>query len=357
MDKNTPLSDTSQPELKSTDAAGAGDDPLEQGISLEYKAGDNESIVSSSDNTTIQDANSGIVATESGSKKSSEPMKPGRLRRLKDHFNIYLLIFLLLVVGAAATTIVYYIKHRQATPVSDIAIKQQNLPAETLQELAANGVQVGDPKQVLNVQSNAVFAGTVLVKGELQIASGLKIGSGSLTLPEVSVGGTASINQLQAQSLSVSGDGRVNSLSVSNNLNVNGNGSFNGGLTTPQLSVGRLQLNGDLSVSRHLVAGGANPGRSNGAALGSGGTSSVSGSDIAGSISINTGGGAAAGCMVTVNFTTTYASTPHVVITPVGSGAAGIGYYINRSANNFSVCAASPPPSNSSFGFDYHVFE
>lgn len=289
--------------------------------------------------------------------KSDKSTPPGRLRRLKEHFNIYLLVFVLLVIIAVvATTIIYINSNKANTSAVNATIDQQNLPAETLQELAANGVQVGDPKQVLNIQSNAVFAGTVLVKGELQIAGGLKIGSGSLTLPEVTVGGTANINQLQTQTLDVSGNTRLNSLSVNNGLSVNGNGTFNGGVTTPQLSVGRLQLNGDLSITRHLIAGGATPGRSNGG-LGNGGTSSVSGSDTAGSISINTGGGATAGCMVTVNFANAYGSTPHVIITPVGSGAAGLSYYINRSANNFSVCTTTAPPSNSSFGFDYHVFE
>lgn len=285
------------------------------------------------------------------------PSQGNWLRRLWGHFNIYLLLFLLIVVIAGVVTAVTYIRNQSATSTTNGALTQQDLPASALQDLASSGVQVGDPKQVLNIQSNSVFAGAVLVKGELQVAGGLRIGSGSLNLPEVNVGGTAIINDLQSQTLDVAGNTSINDLSVRRNVSVNGNGTFNGGLTTSSLSVGRLQLNGDLVISRHLVAGGATPGRANGGALGGGGTSSVGGSDTAGSISINTGGSPAAGCFITVNFTAAFNATPHVVVTPVGSAAAGLNYYINRSTGNFSVCSTNPAPANASFGFDYHVFE
>lgn len=350
MDKNDDNQDV--PSLGSEDG-----NNLDQGTSLEYS----DSEATQTQSTVVAEGATSPLAQDGNSSDSpkDEPGKPekSRFRRFWEHFNLYLLVFVFIIILATVATVVMYVKNRSASITAPGTLTQQDLPSETLQELAANGVQVGDPKQVLNVQSNSVFAGAVLVKGELQVAGGLKIGSGSLALPEINVGGTASINQLQAQSLDVSGNARVNELSVLRNLNVNGNGTFNGGLTTPQLSVGRLQLNGDLAITRHIVAAGATPGRSNGSALGGGGTSSVSGSDTAGSITINTGGSASAGCLATVNFTNAFASTPHVVITPVGSAAAGLNYYVNRSTNNFSVCTTSPPPSNSSFGFDYHAFE
>lgn len=338
--------------------ASAEETSLESAGSLEY---DSASKDSAAGNATA-DLSSSINTSEalpasSGATGVSEPAQPGRLRRLWEHFNIYLLLFILIIVIAAIVTVVTYIRNKSDSSAANGALTQQNLPADTLQELASNGVQVGDPKQVLNIQSNSVFAGAVLVKGELQVAGGLRIGSGSLSLPEVNVGGTAVVNDLQSQTLDVAGNTSINDLSVRRNVSVNGNGTFNGGLTTSSLSVGRLQLNGDLVISRHLVAGGATPGRNNGGALGGGGTSSVGGSDTAGSISINTGGSPAAGCFITVNFTTAYNGTPHVIVTPVGSAAAGLNYYINRSNSNFSVCSTNSAPANSSFGFDYHVFE
>lgn len=335
---------------------------LEPAGSLEF-AEDTSTSPDSVRPTVVQpsDADSSTSITpfpgQQSEKVSSEPQKKHGLKQLWDHFNIYLLFFLLIIVIAAVVTVATYLRNKTATTASNGTLTQQNLPANTLEELANSGVQVGDPKQVLNIQSNSVFAGAVLVKGELQVAGGLRIGNGSLSLPEVNVGGSAVINDLQSQTLDVAGNSSVNDLSVRRNVNVNGNGTFNGGLTTSSLSVGRLQLNGDLVITRHLVAGGATPGRSNGGALGSGGTSSVGGSDTAGSISINTGGSPAAGCFITVNFTAAYGGTPHVIITPVGSAAAGLNYYVNRSANNFSVCSTNPAPGNASFGFDYHIFE
>jgi hypothetical protein len=58
-----------------------------------------------------------------------------------------------------------------------------------------------------------------------------------------------------------------------------------------------------------------------------------------------------------VNFTTKYNATPHVIVTPIGSAAANLAYYVNRSTSNFSICAANTPPSNASFGFDYFIVE
>jgi cytoskeletal protein CcmA (bactofilin family) len=215
---------------------------------------------------------------------------------------------------------------------------------------------VGDAKQILNVQSNAVFAGSVLVRGGLSVAGSIQT-SAPMSLPGLTVGGSASIDQLQVtKSLSVSGTASLqNGLTVAKNLNVSGDGTFTGNLSATQLTVNSFQLNNDLTLTHHIVAGGGTPSRSTGTALGSGGTSSVSGSDTAGSISVNTGSSPAAGCFITVNFTGKYNNTPHVIVTPINSGAGGLPYYVTRTSTNFSVCTTSPAPANSNFGFDYIV--
>lgn len=342
MDQNKPPSDT---DLEK-EASNVGE-------SLEYV----EPSAPASEDTAARLDSSDATTLSTQSSATQKAKEPNFLVRFWRHFNIYLTLFVLVIVIASVVVAVLYFKDRSTKVVTPGTINQQNLPADTLQELASNGVQVGDPKQVLNVQSNSVFAGAVLVKGELQVAGGLKIGSGSLLIPEVNVGGSAVINQLQAQTLGVAGQSQINELAVLRNINVNGSGTFNGGVTTPVLNVGKLQLNGDLAINRHIVAGGATPNRSNGNALGGGGTSSLNGSDTAGSISINTGSAPAAGCFLTLTFTSSFTASPHIVVTPVGSAAAGLDYYINRSATNFSVCTTSPAPANSAFGFDYHVFD
>lgn len=340
------------------ESGSGGDQQDVQGDSLEYSDdhvdGMHEGVDGNNNNPPA--SASGAAGHNTDDIPAKKVVTPSIFKRLWQHFNIYLLVFILIIIIASVVVSILYFKNRTANIITPGTINQQNLPAETLQELASNGVQVGDPKQVLNVQSNSVFAGAVLVKGELQAAGGLKIGSGSLAIPEINVGGSATIKRLQSETVDVSGQTRSGELSVLRNLSVSGSGSFNGGVTTPTLSVGRLQLNGDLALSRHIVAGGATPNRSNGSALGAGGTSSVSGSDTAGSISINTGSGPAAGCFTTIAFANAFTSTPRVVITPVGSAAAAINYYINRDAGSFSVCTTSPAPGNAAFGFDYHIF-
>ena len=67
--------------------------------------------------------------------------------------------------------------------------------------------------------------------------------------------------------------------------------------------------------------------------------------------------GGAAGFFGTVNFTSNYSQTPYVIVTPVGSAAGGLHYYISRSTGGFSICDSSTPPSGSSFGFDYFVVD
>jgi cytoskeletal protein CcmA (bactofilin family) len=335
-----------------------------EGESLEYNANAPQ-VISPTNPTTSTSTEGGSSESgsdntiiQSGASKTPSTHTLGKVRGLWERINIYLLLFILILIISLVAVAVIYFKNRSTENKPSDSITQQQLSPEALEELAESGVQVGDPKQVLSVQSNSVFAGTVLVKGELQVAGGLKIGSGGLAIPEVTVGGTAVVNQLQTQSLAVAGNAAIQGqLTVQQSLSVNGNGTFNGAVTTPQITTGRLQLTGDLVLTRHIVAGGSIPGRTNGGSLGSGGTTSLSGSDTAGTITVNTGSGAGAGCLITVNFAQGFSSTPHVSVTPVGSGAAGLDYYINRTGSNFSVCTANAAPSNQSFGFDYIVLE
>jgi hypothetical protein len=56
---------------------------------------------------------------------------------------------------------------------------------------------------------------------------------------------------------------------------------------------------------------------------------------------------------VTINFTQKFSGTPHVVISPVGSSAASLNYYVNRNSSNFSVCTLNAPGGGQSFSFDF----
>lgn len=277
------------------------------------------------------------------------------LHSIWSHLNIYLVAFLLLVAVGVIIAVAAYLKNSRQNSVSNNSIATQNLSAQALQQLASNGTTIGDAEHTLNIQSNSVFAGAVLVRGSLDVAGTVKMG-GSLGIAGLSVSGSSSFGQLQAKGISVANNLGVQGQLSAASLTVAGSGSFNGAITAPSVTTGSLQLSGNLGITHHINTGGPVPGRSNGGALGSGGTSSLSGSDTAGSISIHTGSSPGSGCFITVSFANTFGSTPHVIVTPVGSAAAGLHYYVNRSTTNFSVCTTTATPPGSVFGFDYIVF-
>ncbi|HEY1063989.1 MAG TPA: hypothetical protein VGE30_01690 [Candidatus Saccharimonadales bacterium] len=299
----------------------------------------------------------GVIAADTGEslppKPADQPLAKRLVTRLLES-NIYLLLFIFIIVVAG---LIIWISYSYSNKEANTAnIDTTTLSQETLDKLANSDANVGSSGQVLNVQSSAVFAGKVLARNDLEVAGSLRLG-GSLNLPNINVNDTANLGQVTvSRNLAVTGNVAVQGQqTIAGALQVNGTGRFNGALSAPQISTNSLQLNGDLVLTRHITAGGGTPGRSNGSALGNGGTASVSGSDTAGSVSINTGGGPGAGCFITVNFTTRFNATPHVQVTPVGSAAGGLAYYINRSSSSFSICSSTAPPANASFGFDYFV--
>lgn len=305
--------------------------------------------------TTATDAGGAVDNTGKIVDKTPEKAKLPFFKRLLRKMNVYLLIFIFLLIVAGVIAVSVYLSSKKA---ENTDVPTQTLTSDTLKQLATSDVTVGQPKQVLNVQSNAAFAGKVFIRDSLEVAGPIQVG-GSINVPGITVSGNSVFEQIQInKGLNVQGDASMQGqLNVQKNLTVAGSGTFGGPLSAPSLSVNTLQLNGNLSLTRHFAVGGATPSRSNGDALGGGGTTAVSGSDIAGSININTGSSAGAGCFVTINFTTRYNTTPRVIITPIGVSAAVIDYYVTRTTSNFSVCTASAPPSNASFGFDYFIVE
>lgn len=316
------------------------------------------------DQTTVVEGQGGAPAADTGGNnddgdKDKKPASPTRKRSLKDrllHQNIYLLIFILLVLFSIVLGVAIYLQSKQSK-VNNNGLTSQSLSPDSLSQLANSDVTVGDPKQVLTVQSNAIFAGQALVRGDLEVAGKLKVGS-SLSLKGITVSGQSVFDDLQiTRNLAVAGSAAIQGKVTASGLAISGGATFGGSITAGNVATNTLTLNGTLTLTHHIVAGGATPSRSNGSALGSGGTASVNGSDTAGSININTGSGPSAGCFITVNFRTRYNSTPRVVVSPIGSEAGKLQYYVNRSTSSFSVCTASTPASGKSLGFDYIIFE
>lgn len=297
----------------------------------------------------VTDATGGVApeVTPAAPKRSA-------LKRFWDKFNIYLMLFILVVVVAVGILVALTIKSNQQTKTS---LESQNLSQQELQQLANTDVTVGNSKQLLTVQANAVFAGSVLVRSNLEVAGSLKVG-GELSLKSLKVSGGTQLDDTQVDNLTVNGSLNLQgTLALKNGINVSGPSSFSGPLTASSITTGSFTLNGDLTLTKHISAGGATPGVSRGTAAGSGGTVSLSGSDTSGSVTVNTGGSPPAGCFATVTFTRKFNSTPHVVITPIGSSAGALGYYVDRTTSSFTICTTSPAPAGVTFGFDYVVLE
>jgi cytoskeletal protein CcmA (bactofilin family) len=285
----------------------------------------------------------------------SESPKKGPLHKIISlfrKFDIYFLIFIFLIVVAVIVAYVAVQKNKTA--------KQQNISSQTLdqnalKQISGNDISVGGTNQTLDIQSNAIFGSNVLVKSDLQVAGTLKV-AGSLDLTGITISGTTNLGQVNASTLNLTGDETVKGqLTVNQGLNVDGNASFGGVLSASSINVSNLTVNGDISFAHHLYSVGSIPRVSYDSAIGSGGTTSINGSDTAGNVNVNTGSGASAGCLVDITFAQTYTETPYIEITPVGSAAgSNIGFYITRSTSGFSICATSPP-SDAAMSFDYYV--
>jgi cytoskeletal protein CcmA (bactofilin family) len=263
---------------------------------------------------------------------------------------VYMSLFIVLAVIVVVLTIIGYNRTRSSQP----SIAEQPLSNSALNKIASSSEVVGGSNQLLTVQSSSIFNGQVLVRNNLQVAGKLEVG-GSLSLTGIVVSGNSVFDTVQInKNLLVGGNTTLQgTLAIQNNLTVNGSANFSGSISAPQLTTGSLQLNGNLSLTHHLTIGGPIPGRTTGAALGSGGTSSLNGSDSSGTITLNAGNGAYAGCYISVSFVTPFNTTPKLLITPVGPSTATLNYYVNRTINNFSICSINSPAPGQSYTFDY----
>ena len=308
-------------------------------------------VVTEDTTTTETDSNPAGDDKEKKKKKKKSPIKG-----IAGKLNIYLLLFVFVILIAGIVTFISYQRSKDSAKKQTETVATTPLSAEDLDKLRQTDVKVGDAKQTLSVESNAIFAGKVLIRDSLEVAGQIKVG-GPLNLPGISVSGSSIFDQVQINNLQISGNA-----TVQGQLNVQSSAAITGGLTVGgTLSAGRLNvevlaINQDIQLSRHIDAGGGNPGKSDGSALGAGGTASVSGTDTAGTVNINTGGGTVAGCFVTISFTQKF-NSPHVTITPVGSAAGSLNYYINRTTTNFSICTNNAAPVGQNFAFDYVVID
>ncbi len=277
------------------------------------------------------------------------------IKRLFRRLNVYFLLFVLVVVIAGAIATVNYLNSQKAPKEATTA--SQSLTTEALKQLSNTDVSVGDSSQTFTIQGNAIITGQTLMRGDLNVAGNFQTG-GSIKGPNITISGTSNLGATQANSLQVAQDLAIQGNTSMRDLSVSGAATFNGAITASQINVSRLVLSGNavLEVPNHLAFTGSTPSRTiNTSALGSGGTVSISGSDTAGTVNINTGNGPAAGCFARIAFRQAFTRQPRVMISPIGAGASQTRYYVTRDATGFSICTTNAAPAHQSFGFDYFV--
>lgn len=298
------------------------------------------------------------VADGTSIKPAEEPIKKvSPVKQFLRKINVYLLIFLLFIVIAAIVTIVNYLNSQKVPVVPNIA--SQALTQDALKQLANTDTSVGGSAQTLTIQGNAVVSGQTLMRGNLNVAGNIQTG-GTIQGPNLTISGTSNLSNTQISSLQVAQNAAIQGVTTMRELNVTGASSFSGPVTASQITVNKLVLsgNGSLQFPNHLSFSGTSPGRSfiGSAILGGGGTVSVNGSDTSGSINLNSGNSpSGSGCIVRINFNKAFDTQPRVIVSPVGSAAGSLEYYVDRTTTGFNLCTNNTPAPYKVFSFDYFV--
>ncbi len=284
----------------------------------------------------------------------ADEKKVSPIKRFFRRANVYFLFFILICVIAGAVVFVGYLNSQKPAP--EATVGTQELTEEALKQLSKTNASIGGSSQTLTIQGNANIEGQTLIRGGLSVATGIQTG-GSIQGSSLRISGASELADTRVSRLEVSGDTAIQGSTTMRNINVGGTASFNGAVSASQLTVSRLTLSGNavLQIPNHLSFTGPTPNRSNGPALGGGGSASISGSDTSGTVNIRTGNSPAAGCFTRITFRQAFSSLPRVIISPVGNAAGKTQYYVDRDNSVFSICTAAPAPGNQTFGFDYFV--
>ncbi len=279
------------------------------------------------------------------------------------------------VVLAVNIVIIVLVMRSQQAAYAEATQDAVTISPAVLDSLGVNRTSVGNEGSQLTVGPDSTFNGTVKVSGAVTLASQLQVNSkisatdaslakleaGDTSLGQLNVNGDGTISTLNLRKdLNVVGSTRLQGpvtitqlLTVNNNLNVSGSLSVGGTLSARNFQASSLISDTTLTIGGHMITRGNAPGVSAGSAVGSNGTVSISGNDASGTVAVNTGVGAGNGVLAQISFVSNYASTPHVVITPVGNGGT---FYVNRSASGFSIAVIGALPPGG-FAFDYIVMQ
>lgn len=276
-------------------------------------------------------------------------------RRFIRKVNVYFLLFILLLVVAGVIAAVNYFSSIKQP--AEATINSQSLTTDALKQLSTTDTSVGTSSQTLTIQGNTIISGETLARGNLNVAGNIQVGE-SIQGSSITISGSANLPSTQASSLQVANTLTIQGDTSLSNLNVSGTSSFSGAMTASQITVTHLVLSGNavLEIPNHVRFSGGTPSRSvDNGVLGNGGSASISGSDTAGTVNINSGNNPGSGCFIRITFQQSFSSQPHVIISPVDEAAGRMQYYTLRDTSGFRICSANTITANKSFSFDYLV--
>lgn len=279
---------------------------------------------------------------------------------------------IVVVILAVNVGVIFYLMRSNNVPTNDVSKGEVTISSDVLSTLGVNRDPIGSTGTQLTINPNTNFGGNVSVSSDVNIAGQLKLNSklsatdasftklegGDTTLSGLNVNGDGSFSTLNLRKdLNVAGSTRLQGavtvgelLTVNNNVNISGNLSIGGAL-----SMGAFQTN-TLVVGGHITTRGSAPSVSAGPAVGTGGTVSISGNDVAGTVAVNFGTGGGNGVVANVTFINAYSNIPKVTIGAIGR-LSGSGYYIaSRSASGFSIGVTSSVFPGG-YAFDYIVMQ
>ena len=292
-----------------------------------------------------------------------KPIKSYRAlnRRARNAGRVVALLFAILAFGGGLG---YFIAHNtkvQSTKTATPEVK--TLTPDELNKLSTLGANLGTSNQLLTIGATAQFNNNVIISKDLSLNGKLNA-NGPVTLKSLTISG----NDSSVGGLSVGGDLGVTGattlqkgatigqlLSLTGNLAVAGTANF-GAVSASTITVRTLSLSGPLAIA-HLSTQGALPSSSSGSAIGSGGTTSISGNDTTGTVNMNIGSGSNGGIIMNITFRTAYTANVHVLLTPLTGAAASAPVYVTRTANGFQLRIDSPVSSGTFLSYDYFVIQ
>jgi hypothetical protein len=276
--------------------------------------------------------------------------------------NISSVIALLVCVLFIGSVLGYFYSISTKKTAAPTKTQVQTLSLEDIKKLTDVSTSLGNSNQTLNIGADSLFRGKLDVAGDLSVGGHFNA-NGPVTLSELNISGTTALSGLNVGSnLTVSGlttllHGLTVSqlLSVNGGLNVSGTASVNA-LNAQTISTQTISIAGPLTIG-HLRTQGVTPGVSAGGAVGGGGTVSISGNDTSGTVNVNTGGGTSAGILASITFRAGFSGGVHVLLTPLTGSSAATPVYVTRSSGGFQIRTDTPPPAGSVMAFDYFVIQ